>query len=215
VLYTPRRGATTGTPAGTRELILSVVDTDRSGVITVRIVDQRTTGNVSIEPGRMVLAGRGPIPDGRLAALGTAAAQGNGTGTLRIDVAVPPRAWAARRRWSAAASTTSRTPTRGAATQSRQPRTLLGWTAAGEILLVAADGRRPGYSDGLSYPEAAQLLVTLGAIEGIALDGGGSTTLAVEGRVWNRPSDSTGERPVASALVVGPAPVTSERIAGA
>jgi len=214
VLYTPRRGATTGTPAGTRELILSVVDTDPSGVTTVRIVDQRTTGNVSIEPGRMVLAGRGPIPDARLAALGTSAAQGNGTGTLRIDTA-------------GAAQGVGGSPTLvrgglydfpysdpGSATQSRQPRTLLGWTAAGEILLVAADGRRPGYSDGLSYPEAAQLLVTLGAIEGIALDGGGSTTLSVEGRVWNRPSDRAGERPVASALVVGPAPITSERLAG-
>jgi exopolysaccharide biosynthesis protein len=36
------------------------------------------------------------------------------------------------------------------------------------------------------------------------LDGGGSTTMAVDGQVVNEPSDATGERPVGDALLVLP-----------
>ena len=45
-----------------------------------------------------------------------------------------------------------------------------------------------------------------GVWDALNLDGGGSTTMAIGGRYVNRPSDATGERPVANALaVVGPA----------
>jgi hypothetical protein len=67
---------------------------------------------------------------------------------------------------------------------------------------VAVDGDQPGYSVGTSLPEAAQLLARLGAVEGLMLDGGGSTTLVVGSGVANRISDRNGERGVASALVV-------------
>jgi hypothetical protein len=108
---------------------------------------------------------------------------------------------------------------------SRHPRTIVGWNRE-ESLLVAVDGRQPGYSVGLTLREAAELLARLGATEGINLDGGGSTTLAIGGTVVNRPSDrlvlragreevvaqpgpndtvvGPVERPVADALVVVP-----------
>jgi hypothetical protein len=70
----------------------------------------------------------------------------------------------------------------------RHPRTIVGWNQA-EILLVTVDGRQPGYSVGLTLPDAADLLRALGATEAINLDGGGSTTLAVGATVVNRPSD--------------------------
>lgn len=96
----------------------------------------------------------------------------------------------------------------GSATQARQPRTMIGWSSSGDLLLVTVDGRQPGYSAGLSLGEAARLLVTLGAVEGVNLDGGGSTTFVLGGGVANQPSDevtrSAGERPVDTALVVGP-----------
>lgn len=88
----------------------------------------------------------------------------------------------------------------------RHPRTLLGWNAAGEVLLVTVDGRRPGVSDGLTLDESADLLRSLGATEGINLDGGGSTTFVGPCRsgpcVLNTPSDGR-ERlvPVALAIV--------------
>ena len=87
-------------------------------------------------------------------------------------------------------------------TQGRHPRTAVGWTSAGEMLLVTVDGRQPGYSVGMTLRELADLLVSLGAVEAMNLDGGGSTTFVVDSRVVNRPSDPDGERAVKNALVV-------------
>ncbi|MGL6279650.1 MAG: phosphodiester glycosidase family protein, partial [Gaiella sp.] len=83
----------------------------------------------------------------------------------------------------------------------RAPRTAVGQTADGRVLLVAVDGRQPGLSVGLTNFELAQTLVRLGAVTGMALDGGGSTTMAFDGRLLNRPSDGV-ERPIATALVL-------------
>jgi hypothetical protein len=112
-------------------------------------------------------------------------------------------------------------------TRGRHPRTLVGWNSAGEALLVTVDGRQSDVSVGMTLAEAADLLLALGATEGINLDGGGSTTFVTAGTVANQPSDvavrgadgpvirhaaQTGdkvlghvERPVASALAVVPA----------
>jgi hypothetical protein len=82
----------------------------------------------------------------------------------------------------------------------RHPRTAVGQLANGRIVLVAVDGRRSG-SAGLSIRELARALVDLGVVTGMALDGGGSTTLAFEGNVLNTPSDGV-ERPVTNSLMV-------------
>ena len=84
----------------------------------------------------------------------------------------------------------------------RQPRTAVGQLSDGRIVLVAVDGRAPGYSTGMTNFELALALVRLGAVTGAALDGGGSTTMAFEGTLLNRPSDPGGERAVAEALLV-------------
>ena len=83
----------------------------------------------------------------------------------------------------------------------RGPRTAIGQKADGSILFVATDGRQPGYSVGMTNFELAQTLVRLGAVRGMALDGGGSSTLAFEGRVLNQPSDGR-ERMVSNALML-------------
>lgn len=82
----------------------------------------------------------------------------------------------------------------------RAPRTGVGQLSDGRVLLVVTDGRRPGYSVGMTNFELAQTLVRLGAVTGSGLDGGGSTTLAFNGQLLNRPSDSSGERPTSTAL---------------
>jgi hypothetical protein len=69
------------------------------------------------------------------------------------------------------------------------------------VLLVATDGRQPGYSVGMTNFELAQTLARLGAVRGMALDGGGSSTLAFEGTVLNRPSDGR-ERSVANSFML-------------
>ncbi len=82
----------------------------------------------------------------------------------------------------------------------RAPRTGVGQLRDGRIILVAVDGRQPGLSVGLTNFELAQTLARLGAVTGMALDGGGSTTMAFDGTVLNAPSDG-GERRIATALV--------------
>jgi hypothetical protein len=86
----------------------------------------------------------------------------------------------------------------------RNPRTIAGVTRAGHLLLVAVDGRAPGYSVGLSFPEEAALMRALGAVDAVNLDGGGSTTMALGATAVTRPSDATGERPVGDAIVLRP-----------
>jgi len=71
----------------------------------------------------------------------------------------------------------------------RQPHTLVGWNKAGDIYLVAVDGRQPG-SDGVTMAEAADFLLGLGVTDAVSLDGGGGTTFVAGGSVWNRPSDN-------------------------
>jgi phosphodiester glycosidase len=84
----------------------------------------------------------------------------------------------------------------------RHPRTGVGQTADGRILLVAVDGRQPGYSTGLTNFELALAMMRLGCVTASALDAGGSTTMAFDGKLLNRPSDSGGERAVAETLTL-------------
>jgi len=84
----------------------------------------------------------------------------------------------------------------------RDPRTAIGQRADGGIVMLAVDGRRPGWSIGITNWDMAQALVQYGCVTGFALDSGGSTTVAFDGKVLNRPSDAGGERAVGEALVV-------------
>jgi hypothetical protein len=83
----------------------------------------------------------------------------------------------------------------------RHPRTAVGQTRDGRIVMLAVDGRQPGYSVGMTNFELALALMRFGVVTGAALDGGGSTTIAYDGKVLNRPSDGK-ERSVAEALLV-------------
>jgi len=80
----------------------------------------------------------------------------------------------------------------------RAPRSAIGQLADGRIILVAVDGRQPGYSVGMTNFELAQTLVRLGAVTGMGLDSGGSTTMAFDGALLNRPSGP--ERSISTAL---------------
>lgn len=85
----------------------------------------------------------------------------------------------------------------------RNPRTFAGVDAQGRTLLVTADGRQTT-SLGLSLNEEAHVAKSLGMVNAMNLDGGGSTTMVQGGQVMNSPSDATGERPVGDALLVLP-----------
>lgn len=85
----------------------------------------------------------------------------------------------------------------------RNPRTGVGTTRDGRVLLVTVDGRQRRYSVGMTLRAFAKFFKSQGARWALNLDGGGSTTMVVRGKVRNRPSDGS-ERPVSSALLVLP-----------
>jgi len=80
-------------------------------------------------------------------------------------------------------------------TSGARPRSAVGLTAAGDLLLLAV--QKPG----LTLSELAGVMLKLGARDAMNLDGGGSTTFVVKGRVLNTPSDGY-ERAVSNALVI-------------
>ncbi|GAB6179367.1 hypothetical protein JCM14036_06860 [Desulfotomaculum defluvii] len=80
------------------------------------------------------------------------------------------------------------------------PRTALGVNAQGKVLLVVVDGRQES-SAGLTLEELAYLMVDLGAVQAVGLDGGGSSEMWVKGKIVNSPSDKK-ERPLANGLMI-------------
>jgi Phosphodiester glycosidase len=91
----------------------------------------------------------------------------------------------------------------------RNPRTAIGWTANGRVLLVVVDGRRPRWSVGASLGEMGRIMQELGAVQALNLDGGGSSVMWVEGDVVNKPSDGQ-QRQVTNAMLVLPGPDPGE-----
>lgn len=93
----------------------------------------------------------------------------------------------------------------------RHNRTALGVKADGTTLILVADGRFRHKAEGLSLPELERVMRWLGCTDAINLDGGGSSTMYIQGKsdngVVNHPSDNQtfdhrGERKVANAIVV-------------
>jgi hypothetical protein len=95
----------------------------------------------------------------------------------------------------------------------RAPRTALGVTATGDILLVVVDGWRFRNDEGPAVPmnggatiaELTTVMQELGAIDAINLDGGGSSVMVTNNGVVSNPSDKDGERAVGDSLIlIGP-----------
>jgi hypothetical protein len=80
----------------------------------------------------------------------------------------------------------------------RHPRTAIGQRGDGRIILLVADGRS-ARSHGLTMNQLANAMVRYGAERAMALDGGGSSELAFNGNVLNRPSDGR-ERALADSI---------------
>jgi exopolysaccharide biosynthesis protein len=95
------------------------------------------------------------------------------------------------------------------ATNNINPRTAVGLSKNERVLiLVVVDGRQEGASEGVSFPELADLMASFGAYTAINMDGGGSSALVIKGadgkpRVLNTPIDDNlpgKERSVANHL---------------
>ncbi|WP_168582270.1 phosphodiester glycosidase family protein [Gephyromycinifex aptenodytis] len=84
----------------------------------------------------------------------------------------------------------------------RHPRSIMGSTADGTVMMVTIDGRST-LSVGATLVEAASVARSLGMTNAVNLDGGGSTAMAVRGKVLNRLSEGR-ERAVGDAVVFMP-----------
>jgi hypothetical protein len=84
----------------------------------------------------------------------------------------------------------------------RHPRTMIGTTRGSAVWLVTVDGRNPSVSLGMTFAELTNLARKLNLVHALNLDGGGSTTMVVKGKVVNHPSDAAGPRRVSDALLV-------------
>jgi hypothetical protein len=79
------------------------------------------------------------------------------------------------------------------------PRTAIGYTGSGKIVLLVCDGRQVT-SQGATLDELAQIMSELGCTDALNLDGGGSTAMITGGTCVNNPSDGS-QRAVASAVM--------------
>ncbi len=83
------------------------------------------------------------------------------------------------------------------------PRTGIGISKNGKtVFLVVVDGRQPYLSIGMTLDEFAELFMKLGCYNALNLDGGGSSTMWVNGKIVNSPSDAAGPRPISDAILV-------------
>ena len=84
------------------------------------------------------------------------------------------------------------------------PRTAIGQTIDGVVLLLVIDGRTLQSGFGATLRDVQDILLENGAYNAANLDGGSSTTMYYNGKVINNPSDSLGERSVPSIFMVLP-----------
>ncbi|MDP4153883.1 MAG: phosphodiester glycosidase family protein [Bacillota bacterium] len=96
------------------------------------------------------------------------------------------------------------------------PRTAIGIKESGEVILYGVDGRQSGYSDGYTLNQLAQRMVSLGCVNAINLDGGGSTAVSAlypgytDTSILNSPSDGSLRKCANYIFIVNNAPKTGE-----
>ena len=84
------------------------------------------------------------------------------------------------------------------------PRSVIAQRQDGVVLFLCIEGRLPGYSTGASMNDVIEILLRYKAYNAANLDGGASSTMSVEGKLWNKPSagGEYGGRTVSNAWIV-------------
>ncbi len=90
----------------------------------------------------------------------------------------------------------------GKAINDKHPRTLIGYTKANKLIVMVVEGRNPGVAAGATLTEAAQLMKDVGCVEALNLDGGGSSSMLINGKETIWPSDKGKQRPVPAVLII-------------
>jgi hypothetical protein len=84
----------------------------------------------------------------------------------------------------------------------RHPRTAMGYTNNNKLIILLIQGRYPGEAEGVTLHEEAEILLSLGCVEALNLDGGGSSSMLVNGFKTIKPSDKGNERPVPGVFLI-------------
>ncbi|MBQ6323866.1 MAG: phosphodiester glycosidase family protein [Bacilli bacterium] len=84
------------------------------------------------------------------------------------------------------------------------PRSVIAQRKDGVVLFLIIEGRLPGYSVGATMNDVIDILLKYKAYNAANLDGGASSTMSVEGKLWNRPSAGAeyGGRTVSNAWII-------------
>ena len=90
----------------------------------------------------------------------------------------------------------------GKAILDKHPRTAMGYTKDGQLIIMAVEGRFPGKAEGANLEQLSHLLIGVGCEEALNLDGGGSSCLLVNGKQTITPSDKEGQRPVPAVFLI-------------
>ena len=98
----------------------------------------------------------------------------------------------------------------------KYPRSTVGITADGKVVMMVADGLQSPYSAGLTFEEQADVMISMGCVVALELDGGGSATYGStpagsdEFQVLNRPVDGSDRSIANSLMIVSTAEATGE-----
>lgn len=169
-------------------------------IINNRVTDIATTGNMQITPGSIIISGHGSNA-AALAGLkiGDKVTVSETLGNNEADSAETVVSGGPLLVENGIVKVRSSEEKMAAdIAKGRAPRTAVGIKKDGSILLLVVDGRNNS-SAGLTLSELATYMLRLGAKEAVNFDGGGSSVMAVNGRVVNKPSDGK-ERAVSIGL---------------
>lgn len=84
----------------------------------------------------------------------------------------------------------------------RHPRTAMGYTKDGRLIILITEGRNPGIAAGMTLQQQAEVLKSIGCVEALNLDGGGSSCLIINGKETIKPSDKEGQRAVPAVFMI-------------
>lgn len=90
----------------------------------------------------------------------------------------------------------------GKAIDDKHPRTAMGYTTDNKLIILVVQGRFPGIAEGASLNHLAKILLDIGCVEALNLDGGGSSCLLINGKETIKPSDKEGQRPVPAVFII-------------
>ncbi|MEO7306089.1 MAG: phosphodiester glycosidase family protein [Ferruginibacter sp.] len=84
----------------------------------------------------------------------------------------------------------------------KHPRTCMGYTGDGFLIIMVIQGRFPGIAEGATLEQEARLLIELGCEEALNLDGGGSSCMLINGKETIKSSEKGLQRPVPAVFII-------------